>query len=106
MPVVRQLGRYAIAVALAAAITAASAHANEDAEATKGREQARPAPTTAWHLDKEKYSSPTGVRSEAGVGLSLGSHLMLQLNYARTASGPMMRYPNDNGVLARLRVGF
>jgi hypothetical protein len=58
------------------------------------------------HLDKERFLSPTGARSEAGVGLSLGSHVSIQLNYARTASVPMMGYASDNGVLARLRVGF
>lgn len=59
-----------------------------------------------FRLDGQKYASPAGARTEAGVGLSLGSHVSLQLNYARTASVPMMAYPNDNGVLARLRIGF
>jgi hypothetical protein len=57
-------------------------------------------------LNGQKYASPAGARTEAGVGLSLGSHVSIQVNYARTASVPMMAYANDNGVLARLRIGF
>ena len=73
---------------------------------TAGADQARSTSTAGWHLGKEKFTSPIGARSEAGLGLSLGSHVMIQLNYARTASVPMMGYANDNGVLARFRIGF
>jgi hypothetical protein len=38
--------------------------------------------------------------------MSLGSHMSVQLNYARTAQVPMMGYANDNGILGRLRFGF
>jgi hypothetical protein len=70
--------------------------------------QARPVPETSsrFHLNGQKYASPVGARTEAGVALSLGSHVSVQLNYARTAQVPMMGYANDNGILARLRVGF
>jgi hypothetical protein len=40
------------------------------------------------------------------VALSLGEHASIQLNLTRTAQPPMMGHPDDNGVLARLRVGF
>ena len=102
----RRLGRLIIVFAFATAFTAAVVHANDDAETKAGGDQARATPKTGLHLDKERFLSPTGARSEAGVGLSLGSHVMLQLNYARTTSVPMMGYASDNGVLARLRVGF
>jgi hypothetical protein len=59
-----------------------------------------------FHLNGQKYASPVGSRSEAGVAMSLGSHLSVQLNYARTAQVPMMGYSSDNGILARLRFGF
>jgi hypothetical protein len=65
-----------------------------------------PAPQRRVRLNGQKYASPVGARSEAGVALSLGSHVSIQLNYARTAQVPMMGYANDNGVLARLRFGF
>ena len=57
-------------------------------------------------LNGQKYGSPVGRRTEAGVALSLDSHVSIQLNYARTAQVPMMPYANDNGILARLRFGF
>jgi len=57
-------------------------------------------------LNGQKYASPVGRRTEAGVALSLDSHVSIQLNYARTAQVPMMPYANDNGILARLRFGF
>ncbi len=66
-----------------------------------------PEPKSRFHLNGQKYASPIGGgRTEAGVGMSLGSHMSVQLNYARTAQAPMMGYANDNGVLARLRFGF
>ena len=67
-----------------------------------------PAPESQGRLklNGQKYASPAGARTEAGVGLALGSHVSIQVNYARTASVPMMAYANDNGVLARLRIGF
>jgi hypothetical protein len=64
-----------------------------------------PAPSRV-HLNGQKYSSPVGRRTEAGVVVALDSHLSLQLNYARTAQVPLMSYANDNGILARLRFGF
>ncbi len=57
-------------------------------------------------LNGQKYASPVGARTEAGLALSLGSHVSLQLNYARTAQVPMMGFDADNGILARLRFGF
>jgi hypothetical protein len=66
----------------------------------------RPDPHRRLHLKGQKYASPVGARTEAGVALSLGTHVSIQLNYARTAQVPMMGYANDNGILARLRVGF
>lgn len=65
-----------------------------------------PAPPGRLRLDGQKYASAVGRRTEAGVVLSLDSHLSVQLNYARTAQVPMMSYANDNGILARLRFGF
>jgi hypothetical protein len=65
-----------------------------------------PEPTRRFRLNGQKYASPVGARTEAGVALSLGSHVSIQLNYARTAQVPMMGYANDNGMLARLRFGF
>ncbi len=65
-----------------------------------------PEPQRRFRLNGQKYASPVGGRSEAGVAMSLGSHLSLQLNYARTAQVPMMGYADDNGILARLRFGF
>ena len=65
-----------------------------------------PAPPSRLHLNGQKYLSPIGRRTEAGVALSVDSHLSLQLNYARTAQVPLMPYANDNGILARLRFGF
>jgi hypothetical protein len=65
-----------------------------------------PASKRRLRLNGEKYASPVGARTEAGVALSLGSHMSIQLNYARTAQVPMMGYANDNGILARLRFGF
>jgi len=65
-----------------------------------------PEPERRLSLNGQKYASPVGARTEAGVALSLGSHVSIQLNYARTAQVPMMGYANDNGVLARLRFGF
>jgi hypothetical protein len=38
--------------------------------------------------------------------MSLGSHMSVQLNYARTAQAPMMGDANDNGVFGRLHFGF
>lgn len=58
------------------------------------------------HLNGQKYASPVGRRTEAGVVWSLDSRVSIQLNYARTAQVPMMSYANDNGILARLRFGF
>jgi len=63
-------------------------------------------PERRLRLNGQKYASPAGGRSEAGVALSLGSHASIQLNYARTTHLPMMGSANDNGILARLRVGF
>jgi hypothetical protein len=65
-----------------------------------------PQPQRRFHLDGQKYASPVGGRTEAGVALSVGPHMSLQLNYARTAHVPMMANANDNGILARLRFGF
>ena len=76
--------------------------------AAAASEPALPASKTTrrFRLNGQKYASPVGGRTEAGVALSLGSHMSIQLNYARTAQMPMMGYANDNGILARLRVGF
>jgi hypothetical protein len=107
---VRCFGRYAAVLACSAVLGAAIAHAGSDPERTDPQQKDADRPSSeaksGWRVGGEKYASPTGARSEAGVGLSLGSHLTFQLNYARTASVPMMRYPSDNGILARLRVGF
>ena len=65
-----------------------------------------PEPKRRFRLNGQKYTSPVGARSEAGVAMSLGSHVSIQLNYARTAQVPMMGYSSDNGILARLRFGF
>lgn len=65
-----------------------------------------PAPPSRLRLNGLKYASPVGPRTEAGVALALDSHVSIQLNYARTAQVPMMSYANDNGILARFRVGF
>lgn len=65
-----------------------------------------PEPERRFRLNGQKYASPIGGRTEAGVALSLNSHASIQLNYARTAQVPMMGFANDNGVLARLRFGF
>lgn len=88
------------------ALAAGAAHAGPEPDRTEASRQPRPAKTGDWRVGGEKYPSPTGARSEAGLGLSLGSHVTIQLNYARTASVPMMGYANDNGLLARLRVAF
>lgn len=80
--------------------------------ATSGRAEtqqeaiADPAAKNRFRLSGQKYASPVGSRSEAGVAMSLGSHFSVQLNYARTAQVPMMGYSSDNGILARLRIGF
>ena len=65
-----------------------------------------PSPPSRLRLDGQKYGSAVGRRTEAGVIWSLDSHVSLQVNYARTAQVPMMSYANDNGILARFRVGF
>ncbi len=67
---------------------------------------AGPAPKSPFRLDGQKYPSRVGARSEAGVAMSLGAHVSIGLNYARTAQVPMMRFTDDNGILARLRFGF
>jgi hypothetical protein len=66
-----------------------------------------PEPESRFHLNGQKYASPIGGgRTETGVGMSLGSHMSVQLNYARTAQAPMMGSANDNGVFGRLQFGF
>jgi hypothetical protein len=65
-----------------------------------------PAPPSRLHLSGQKFASPVGKRTEAGVALAVDSHLSIQLSYARTAQLPLMSYANDNGILARLRFGF
>lgn len=65
-----------------------------------------PTSPSRLRLNGQKYASPVGRRTEAGVALALDSHVSIQLNYARTAQVPMMPYANDNGILARLRFGF
>jgi hypothetical protein len=65
-----------------------------------------PAPPRRLRLNGQKFASPIGKRTEAGVALAVDSHLSIQLNYARTAQLPMMPYANDNAILARLRFGF
>ncbi len=65
-----------------------------------------PSQPNRLRLNGQKYASPVGRRTEAGLALSLDSHVSIQLNYARTAQVPMMPYANDNGILARLRFGF
>ena len=67
---------------------------------------AAPLPPNRLRLNGQKYASPVGRRTEAGLVLSLDSHVSIQLNYARTAQVPMMPYANDNGILGRLRFGF
>lgn len=71
-----------------------------------GRGSLAPGTQGRLRLNGQKYASPVGARTEAGLGLSFGSHVSIQLNYARTASVPMMGYANDNGILARVRIGF
>lgn len=53
-----------------------------------------------------KYGAPLGKRTETGLEWLLGSHVSVQFNFERTAQPVMMLYEHDNGVLARLRVGF
>ena len=65
-----------------------------------------PAPPSRVRFSGQKYASPVGRRTEAGLALALDSHISVQLNYARTAQVPLMPYANDNGILARLRFGF
>jgi hypothetical protein len=103
---VRNHWRSAAALGVAAVLLAVAANAGPNPDGTGDAPQPSPARTGDWRVEGEKYPSPTGVRSEAGVGLSLGSHLTIQLNYARTASVPMMGYDSDNGLLARLRLAF
>src|SRR4029453_2170396 len=74
--------------------------------ATTPKPAAVPEPESRFRLNGQKYTSPVGSRSEAGVAMSLGAHVSIQLNYARTAQVPMMGYSSDNGILARLRFGF
>lgn len=95
-----------------AKVVASAALPHPDATASlprSAREQpvtAPPAPPSRLRLNGQKYASPVGRRTEAGVALAVDSHLSIQLNYARTAQVPMMPYANDNGILARLRFGF
>lgn len=65
-----------------------------------------PEPQRRLRLDEEKYERPGGGRTESGVALTLGTRASLQLNLTRTAQPPMMGHADDNGVLARLRIGF
>ena len=74
--------------------------------ATPDAPVAGPEPEGRFRVNGQKYTSPVGSRSEAGVAMSLGAHFSVQLNYARTAQVPMMGYSSDNGILARLRFGF
>ena len=75
---------------------------------TAANEQAAslPEPQRRLQLDEQKYERPGGGRTESGVALSLGTHASIQLNLTRTAQPPMMGHADDNGVLARLRIGF
>jgi hypothetical protein len=54
----------------------------------------------------QKYRAPLGKRTETGLEWLLGSHVRVQFNFERTAQPVMMPYDHENGVLARLRVGF
>lgn len=67
-----------------------------------------PLPRTAsWiRFGGLKTRAPTLNRSEAGVTLSLGSHVAVQLHYERTALAPTMHHDHDDGVLTRLRLAF
>src|SRR5262249_25424025 len=65
-----------------------------------------PEPPRRLPLDGQRCDSPRGGRTESGVPLPLGTHASVQLNLPRTAQPPMMGHANDDGVLARLRVGF
>lgn len=67
---------------------------------------APPRTASRFRLTGQKHGAPTGKRTEAGLGLALDKHVTVQLHYERTSPGPMMRYEHDNGILARLRVGF
>ena len=64
---------------------------------------ARPARLT---LTGDRSSAPGFQRSEARITWSLGEHLAVQLNYARTVIEPFTRGDHDDGVLTRLRLGF
>ena len=57
-------------------------------------------------LEGGKIRTPYLQRSEAGVLLPLGSQVALQLHYERTALAPLMHADHDDGVMARLRLGF
>jgi hypothetical protein len=67
---------------------------------------APPVPARRLSLKGQKYGAPFSKRTEAGVELSLDSHVSIQLNYERTAQAPMMPFDHDDGILTRLRVGF
>ena len=57
-------------------------------------------------LEGGKTRIPYLQRSEAGVALPLTGAVALQLHYERTALAPLMRTDHDDGVMARLRLGF
>jgi len=65
--------------------------------------EARPARVT---FGGQLSTAPGFERSEAGITWSLGEHLAVQLNYARTIIEPLTHGNHDDGVLTRLRLGF
>lgn len=67
-----------------------------------------PAPHTAsWiRFGSQKSRLPKLQRAEAGITLSLGKRVAVQLQYARTTLAPMMHRDHDDGILTRVRFGF
>jgi hypothetical protein len=63
-------------------------------------------PPPRLQVNGQRYGSPVGRRTEAGLSWALDSHVSIQLNWARTAQVPLMPDATDNGILARLRFGF
>jgi hypothetical protein len=68
-------------------------------------EEVRRAPRR-FGVGGQKYGSPSGKRTEAGVSWFLDSRVSIQLNYLRTAQPPTMSFDHDDGFLTRLLIGF
>ncbi len=81
--------------------------AGDDHLLSSGLSPTPPAPRASWiHFGGFKSRVPKLSRSEAGLTLSLGSNVAVQLHYERTALAPMMHHDHDDGILTRLRFGF